>query len=106
MCLYPARLLCPWDFPGKNTGVNIYSLLQGIFHPDPGTEHSSPALQADSLPSEPPGKSLIILYIKLINAGKKSKMHTNNKFQETTKKEKMSKLYMLMAYVHWQRNNF
>ena len=23
----PARLLCPWDFPGKNSGV----LLQGIF---------------------------------------------------------------------------
>ena len=24
--------------------------------PDPGIEHGSPALQADSLPSEPPGK--------------------------------------------------
>ena len=28
---YPARLLCPWDFPGKNTGVGCHSLLQGIF---------------------------------------------------------------------------
>ena len=28
---YPARLLCPWDFPGKNTGVGYHSLLQGIF---------------------------------------------------------------------------
>ena len=27
----PARLLCPWDFPGKNTGVGGYFLLQGIF---------------------------------------------------------------------------
>ena len=27
----PARLLCPWDFPGKNTGVGCYFLLQGIF---------------------------------------------------------------------------
>ena len=26
-----ARLLCPWDFPGKNTGVSCHSLLQGIF---------------------------------------------------------------------------
>jgi len=26
----PARLLCPWDFPGKNTGVGRHSLLQGI----------------------------------------------------------------------------
>ena len=26
--LYPARLLCPWDFPGKNTGVGCHFLLQ------------------------------------------------------------------------------
>ena len=25
------RLLRPWDSPGKNTGVDSYSLLQGIF---------------------------------------------------------------------------
>ena len=29
--LKPARFLCPWDFPGKNTGVGCYFLLQGIF---------------------------------------------------------------------------
>ena len=27
----PARLLCPWDFPGKNTGASCHFLLQGIF---------------------------------------------------------------------------
>ena len=27
----PARLLCPWDSPGKNTKVGCYFLLQGIF---------------------------------------------------------------------------
>ena len=27
----PARLLCPWDFPGKDTGVCCHFLLQGIF---------------------------------------------------------------------------
>ena len=27
----PTRLLCPWDFPGKNTGVGCHFLLQGIF---------------------------------------------------------------------------
>ena len=27
----PARLLCPWDSPGKNTGVGCHALLQGIF---------------------------------------------------------------------------
>ena len=29
--LGPARLLCPWNFPGKNTWVGVHSLLQGIF---------------------------------------------------------------------------
>ena len=27
----PASLLCPWDFPGKNTRVGCHFLLQGIF---------------------------------------------------------------------------
>ena len=29
--LSPARLLCPWDSPGKNTGVGCHALLLGIF---------------------------------------------------------------------------
>ena len=29
--LWPAKLLCLWDFPGKNTGVGCHALLQGIF---------------------------------------------------------------------------
>ena len=28
---WPARLLCPWDFPGRKTGVGGHSPLQGIF---------------------------------------------------------------------------
>ena len=28
--LLPARLLCPWDFPGKNTRVDCHALLQGV----------------------------------------------------------------------------
>ena len=53
--LYPTRLLCPWDSPGKNTGEGCHPFLQGIF-PTQGSKHSSPTLQMDSLPSEPPGK--------------------------------------------------
>ena len=37
----PARLLCPWDSPGKNTGVGCHALLQGIFP----TQGSNPDLQ-------------------------------------------------------------
>ena len=29
--LYPARLLCPWDSRGKNTGGGCHCLLQGLF---------------------------------------------------------------------------
>ena len=29
--LQPARLLCPWNFPGKKTRVDCHLLLQGIF---------------------------------------------------------------------------
>ena len=29
--LWPTRLLCPWDFLGKNSGVGSHSLLQRIF---------------------------------------------------------------------------
>ena len=28
--LQPTRLLCPWNFPGKNTGVGCHFLLQGL----------------------------------------------------------------------------
>ena len=29
--LYPSRLLCPWDVPGKKTGAGTHFLLQGVF---------------------------------------------------------------------------
>ena len=29
--LWPTRFLCPWDSPGKSTGVGCHFLLQGIF---------------------------------------------------------------------------
>ena len=38
--LKPTRLLCPWNSPGKNTGVGCHSLLQGIFP----TQGSNPGL--------------------------------------------------------------
>ena len=38
--LQPTRLLCPWDSPGKHTGVGCHALLQGIFP----TQGSNPGL--------------------------------------------------------------
>ena len=31
--LEPSRLLCPWNFPDKNTGMGYYFLLQGFSWP-------------------------------------------------------------------------
>ena len=47
--LQPTRILCPWNFPGKNTRVGCHFLLQGIFL----TQGSNPHVlhqQVDSLP--------------------------------------------------------
>ena len=38
--LQSTRFLCPWDFPGKDTGVGCHFLLQGIFP----TQGSNPGL--------------------------------------------------------------
>ena len=49
---------CPWDSPGKNTGVGCHALLQDLS--DPGIKPASPvslALQVDSLPLAAPRKS-------------------------------------------------
>ena len=61
--LYPARLLCPTDFPGKNTGVGCHFLLQQIFL----TQGLKPCLlhllhwQADSLPLHHLGTPRMVL---------------------------------------------
>ena len=34
--LQPTRLLCPWDSPGKNSGVGCRALLQGMEGSNPG----------------------------------------------------------------------
>ena len=38
--LQPTRLLCPWDFPGKSTGVGCYFLLQESSWPRDRTQVS------------------------------------------------------------------
>ena len=55
---WSTRLLCPWDSPGKNTGVGCHALLYEIFP----TQGLNPCLQhllhwqEDSLPLVPLGK--------------------------------------------------
>ena len=66
---WPARLLCLWDSPGKNTGVACHALLQGIFP----TQGSNPRLlsllhwQMGSLPLVPPGKPRDALVVRSLS---------------------------------------
>ena len=50
--LSSTSLLCPWDYPGKNTGVGYHFLPQGIFPTQGPCPHLLQLLhgQADSLP--------------------------------------------------------
>ena len=56
--LQPTRLLCPWDFPGKDTGVGSHSFPSPGVLPDLGIKPRPLVLQADSLLSEPLEKPL------------------------------------------------
>ena len=53
--LKPARLLCPWGLSRQESWSGLPCILPGDL-PNPRTVPRSPALQADSLPFEPPGK--------------------------------------------------
>ena len=58
--LQPARRLCPWDFPGKNTGAGRHFLPQGSSRPRDRTPSLSRLLhrRAGSWPAEPSGPAV------------------------------------------------
>ena len=62
--LWPTRLLCPWGFSRQEYCSGLPCPPPGD-RPDPGIEPRSPALQGDSLPSEPPGKPLVYIVWQL-----------------------------------------
>ena len=58
--LQPARFLCPWDFPDKNTGGGYHFLLRGSSQPRDQTWISY--LAGRFFNTEPPGKQLHYWY--------------------------------------------
>ena len=58
-CKGSNSLLYAWNFSGKNIGVEPFPSPGDL--PNPGIEPRSSALQAASLPSEPPRKSLSLI---------------------------------------------
>ena len=104
----PARLLCPWNSAGKNTGVDSHSPPRDL--PDPGIKPRSLALQADSLLSEPPRKPedvlnavklyvfkwLILCYVHFILVKKKERKKTNSN----------DYIYFTISTLQWTQNGY
>ena len=69
--LHLSRLPCLWDSPGKNTGTDSHSLLQGIFSTQGSNPHlfMSTALAGGFLPLMPPGKLLSRKQLRLPGIG-------------------------------------
>ena len=57
----PTRLLCPWDFPGKDNGVGCHFLLKGIF-PTQGSNMCHLHWLTYFFTTKPPGKPRETLY--------------------------------------------
>ena len=57
--LQPTRFLCPWDFPGKNTGVGCLHFFRGSSHLV--IEPKSPSLAGVFFTTEQTGNLLITL---------------------------------------------
>ena len=66
--LKPTRLLHPWDFPGKNTGVGCHFLLQEIF-PNQGLNPGLPHCRQTLYHLSHQGRVIIKLDQQHISAG-------------------------------------
>ena len=75
--LYPARLLCKWDFPGKNTELVDISFSRGSSWPRDQIQVS--ALQLDSLPLSHQGSPIFpVSYIRCLSEQQTSILHTKD----------------------------
>ena len=74
----PTSLLCPWDSPGKNTGVGYHALLQGIFPTQELNPHLLHRLhwQVGSLPLAPHEKPKHLCSSVLFSVSSLGQQHT------------------------------
>ena len=98
--LWTARVLCPWDSPGKNTGVGCRALLQGIFGgdlPHPGIEptlsYASCISRQVLLPPEPPGKPLP-------SPKCRAYFHTSSRLAGWSQKLRFGVLFLFFSFSH------
>ena len=58
----PARLPCPWDSPGKNTGVGCHFLLQCMKVKSESEVAQSCPTHSDPMDCSPPGSSVHVIF--------------------------------------------
>ena len=58
MIVEPTRLLCPWDSPGKNTGLGCHFLLQCMKVKSQSEVAQSCPTPSDPMDCSPPGSSV------------------------------------------------
>ena len=96
-------LLCPWDSPGKNTGVGCHFLLQGIFltqRLNPGLPHCSQILYHLSQQGSPKVgvTQCISLFLKLthnpLNLVASQSWFRENEFKDYYAKTLTTKCYL------------
>ena len=85
----PTRLLCPWEFPGKNTGEGCHFLLPGVL-PDPRDQIHISCISCI-------GRQ--ILYHSLLHLGNLVVKQMNEKRSNGRKKKKLKLTLM------WRRSN-
>ena len=63
--LEPARFLCPWDFPDKNTAVDAIPFSRDLLYSE--FELRSPALAGGFFTNEPSGKPITLAILSYWN---------------------------------------
>ena len=61
--LQPTRLLCPWDFPGKSTGVGCHCLLRALSL----NKYKSKYLEESSIKLWKSGQTCLARYGEILN---------------------------------------
>ena len=84
---WPTRLLCPWDFTSKNTGMGCHFLPQGSSSSNPGIKLMSPVLAGGffttMLPRKPRLDSLLFLKYSQVSLGMYSFLCLGHSFPDT-----------------------
>ena len=95
----PSRLLCPWDFSGKNTGVVCHFLLQGIF-PTQGSNWSLLHWQLDFYHWATWECPLHVKHYRNISSGPKNSRVKAIIFLSTLQLSKVRDLWKLNNFSH------